>query len=190
MENNNGFLKRLLDGFGVDVYGFGDMNLYDRQLLGLCEATRSEFPYIVSFGIVLSRGIIGTVKDGPNLIYLHHYRQLNYKLDLTGYLLSREIEKMGYQALPFPASQLIDWKNQKGHISHKHMALISGLGWIGRNNLLVHPKYGAYVRYNTVLTDMPLIPDKPLDQDCGKCRACIERCPALAIKESQKEFDH
>lgn len=131
-----------------------------------------------------------TVREGPNVLYLHHYRQLNYRLDMIAYLLAREIERKGSKAIPFPASQLVDWKNQKGHISHKRVAEMSGLGWIGRNNLLIHPAFGARMRFNTVITDMPLKENGPLEKDCGSCRVCMDVCPASAIKESPADFDH
>ena len=54
---------------------------------------------------------------------------------------------------------MVDWQGQRGHISHKHIAVAAGLGWIGRNNLLVHPRHGGRLRLNTVLTDMELVPD-------------------------------
>jgi epoxyqueuosine reductase len=190
LEDNNSFITDLLKRYEIDVFGTGDMSLYDRELLGLDESAKERLPFAISFGLVLSKGIMDTIIDGPHLLYLHHYRQLNYRLDMIGYFLSKEIEKKGYTALPFAASQLIDWKNQKAHISHKHTGIISGIGWIGRNNLLVHPVFGAHVRYNTVLTDMPLIADKVLNRDCGKCRACIDKCPAGAIRDEQSQFDH
>ena len=111
---------------------------YIRAILsGLDAAIKEGLPYAIIFGLVLSKSVLDTVTDGPNQLYLHHYRQLNYRLDMMGYLLSREIEKKGYKAMPFAASQVIDWQNQKGHISHKHIGVIAGIGWIGRNNLLV-----------------------------------------------------
>ena len=190
MQENYVFITNLLKGYETDVFGIGNMSGYDRELLGLEESTKERLTFAISFGLVLSKAIMDTVIDGPHLLYLHHYRQLNYRLDMIGYLLSREIEKKGYKALPFAASQLIDWKNQKAHISHKHVGVISGLGWIGRNNLLVHPVYGSNVRYNTVLTDMPLVADGELERDCGTCRACISKCPAGAIKDEPSQFDH
>jgi len=88
------------------------------------------------------------------------------------------------------ASQMIDWQRQLGHISHKHVAVAAGLGWIGRNNLLVHPQFGCRVRYNTVLTYMVLVPDGPMAIGCGDCRACVASCPASAIRDEQADFDH
>ena len=190
MENNNNIIKEWLTGFGTDTSGIGDMSLYEKELVGLDNSIKQRLPFAVFFGLVLSKGILDTVTDGPNPLYLHHYRQLNYRLDMIGYLLSKEIEKKGYRALPFGASQVIDWRNQKGHISHRHIGVLAGIGWIGRNNLLVHPVFGSRVRYNTVLTNMPLMPDQPLDKNCGNCKSCINKCPAGSIKDNQSLFDH
>ena len=128
LDDNNSFIIDRLTEFDIDVFGIGDMSAYDKELLGLDSSTVDRLPFAVSIGLVLSKAVLDTVADGPNPLYLHHYRQLNYRLDMIGYLLSREIEKKGYKALPFAASQVIDWKNQLGHISHKHIAVVSGVG--------------------------------------------------------------
>ncbi len=190
MENHNKEIAAFLDEMKADSFGIADMSLYQSDLTGLDSTIKEGLPYAIIFGLVLSKSVLDTVKDGPNQLYLHHYRQLNYRLDMMGYLLSREIEKKGYNALPLAASQVIDWQDQKGHISHKHIGVIAGIGWIGRNNLLVSPVFGAQARYNTVLTDMPLTAGKPLEQGCGECRACVAACPASAIKEDAALFDH
>jgi epoxyqueuosine reductase QueG len=100
------------------------------------------------------------------------------------------IQEQGFRALPIPASQIIDWEKQQGHVSHKKVGKLAGLGWIGRNNLFVTPDMGARFRMVTVLTDMPLISGKPLGLDCGSCRRCISTCPAQAIMEAPGDFDH
>ena len=189
-ENNNSEIVACLKRLDVDVFGIGALSLYKKDFVGLSGSIQKEYRFALSFGLLLSKGILSTVIDGPNLLYLHHYRQLNYRLDMIGYFLAREIEKRGYKALPFAASQVVDWQNHKAHISHKRVGEISGIGWIGRNNLLIHPVFGAQVRYNTVLTDMPLVPDKALNVNCGECMACIDVCPARAIKGDAAQFDH
>jgi epoxyqueuosine reductase QueG len=100
------------------------------------------------------------------------------------------IQKIGYSALPIPASQILDWQSQKAHLSHKKIGVLAGLGWIGRNNLLVNKKLGSQFRLVSILTDMPLKTDKPTKDNCGVCRACIEICPPAAIKEKIQDFDY
>ena len=190
IHQNRMKIREYLDTLETDFMGIGELSRYEGEFLGLREDITNRYTSAVSFGFVLTKGVLDTVVDGPNSLYLHHYRQINYRLDMTAYLLSRKIEQEGCRALPFAASQLVDWRNQKAHISHKHIAVIAGVGWIGRNNLLVHPVHGSQVRLNTVLTDMPLEPDKPLGYSCGECRACAGVCPAGAIGENPSDFDH
>jgi len=190
MDNYNSEITAFLGELEIDAMGIGDMSLYEKDIVGLDAAITKAYPRAIIFGLILSKGVLDTTTDGPNQLYLHHYRQLNYRLDMIGYLLSRKIERRGYKAMPFAASQVIDWQNQKGHISHKHIGVTAGIGWIGRNNLLVHPVFGSQARYNTVLTDMPLTADKPLERDCGGCNACVGTCPAGSIKETPALFDH
>jgi len=75
-------------------------------------------------------------------------------------------------------------------VSHKHVAVQAGLGWIGRNNLLVTHPFGSRQRLITVLTNMPLETDEPISWGCGECRACLSSCPSQSIKEKPEAFDH
>ena len=155
-----------------------DLDLVSRFDRAICLAKRLLDP------------VIEDIKDRPTLLYFHHYRQLNFFLDRGAFLLSSRIQDQGFQALPIPASQIIDWDKQKSHVSHKIIGRLAGLGWVGRNNLLVNPLLGSRHRLVTVLTDMPLQPDEVLDRDCGECLACLETCPVQAIKENTDDFDH
>ncbi len=139
MKGETRGITTLLRGMGADVAGVADMSRYDREILGFSDDILHAYPYAISFGLLVPCGVLETLTDGPTLFYLHHYRQVNYRLDMIAYELAKEIERRGGRALPFAASQMVDWQNQKGHISHKHVGVAAGIGWIGRNNLLVHP---------------------------------------------------
>jgi len=145
--------------------------------------------HAISIGAPVSAAVLKGCIIGPTRHYLHNYRMTNWTLDLTAAKLSMAIQNKGYNALPIPASQIVDWEKQTAHMSHKMAAIRAGLGWIGRNNLLVHPEYGSKIRLATILTDMPLETDKPIERDCGECRECIEICPVSAIKDSYKDWN-
>ncbi|MDP2943465.1 MAG: hypothetical protein Q8O36_08195, partial [Candidatus Omnitrophota bacterium] len=53
----------------------------------------------------------------------------------------------------------------------------------------VNPKFGAQVRYATILTDFPLKADAPDNSNCVECCACIAVCPVKAIKKDVKDFN-
>lgn len=149
----------------------------------------SGLNYGISVGFPLSGKVLLSIDKEPTRLYSYHYKQVNYFLDKIGLLITNFIQSEGYNVLPIPASQTIDREKLKGHLSHKEIAIAAGLGWRGRNNLVVNPKYGSAIRLVTVLTDMPLELSKPLEQDCGSCRRCISVCPAGSIRLQPGEFD-
>jgi epoxyqueuosine reductase QueG len=145
--------------------------------------------YGITIGVRISAAVLRGCIIGPTRHYLHNYRMTNWLLDQTATKLTIAIQNAGYNAMPIPASQIVDWEAQTAHLSHKMIALRAGIGWIGRNNLLVHPEYGSKIRLATILTDMPLKTDFPVEQDCGECKKCIEICPVNAIKDSHKDWN-
>src|SRR5512135_1763174 len=176
-------------GLGFDLFGVADIaGLRDGFLLE--PETRGRFSRAVSLGKRLSRGVLDDLLDRPTALYFHHYRQANAFLDRGAFLVADFIQTRGFRALAIAASQIIDWEKQRAHVSHKHVGRQAGLGWLGRNNLLVNPELGAQVRLVTVLTEMPLEADAPLAADCGACRACAAACPAGAIRDTREAFDH
>jgi ferredoxin len=74
-----------------------------------------------------------------------------------------------------------------GDISHRHAAIAAGLGTWGRNNLVIHPQFGARVLFSTILTDLELPPDPPVTEvACNDCNICVTQCPADALEEKGK----
>jgi epoxyqueuosine reductase len=189
IQENRNLLEEFRRECSLDLLGVADMRQGEKALAGLPENIRDSLPLAVVIALRVSRAVLSTLEDGPNLIYFHHYRQINAQLDRAATLISAEIERRGCSALPIAASQIVDWERMAGQVSHKAIARLAGLGWQGRNNLLVTPQLGSQVRLATVLTDFPLAPDRPLEADCGSCRRCIVVCPAKAIRETPAAFD-
>ncbi len=69
-----------------------------------------------------------------------------------------------------------------GPILERDLAQRAGLGWIGRNTCLIHPRYGSYFLLAEILLGIELAPDPPFSTDhCGRCTRCIEACPTQCI---------
>lgn len=67
-------------------------------------------------------------------------------------------------------------------ILEKRWAEKAGLGWIGRNSLLIHPKLGSYVFIGILLLNVDVTPSEaPFPFRCGNCRKCIDACPTNAL---------
>ncbi|MEO0020786.1 MAG: 4Fe-4S double cluster binding domain-containing protein [candidate division WOR-3 bacterium] len=183
-------LESLARARGAALIGVADLRKIRTDDFLLPRTTLDRLPYAIVLGVRLAREILEALPDHPDLLYEHHYRQVNFTLDRIALDITIWLQHNDYRALPIPASQFVDWQNQRAHLSHKRIAIEAGLGWLGRNNLLVTPEYGAQVRLVTILTDLELEPGTPLNRDCGECRNCISICPAGAIREKPEEFDH
>lgn len=98
--------------------------------------------------------------------------------------LAEFIRGLGYHAIPM--------KND--FCSTVAFGVLSGVGELGRTNRLVTPEYGPLVRLSTVLTDLPLAVDSPIDagvaEFCVRCKKCAEACPSGALSfEDEPSFD-
>ena len=183
-------LKALCHQWGGSLFGVADLRSFKKEEILLPPPLIDRLPYAISVGFHLSDTILEEVENQPTPLYFHHYQRVNILLDTIGLIVTSRIQDLGYQAMAIAASQIVDWKNQRGHLSHKHVARAAGLGWIGRNNLLVNEQFGSRIRLVTILTETPLAISSPSIKDCGSCLDCLPVCPVGAIKEQQKDFDH
>ena len=99
----------------------------------------------------------------------------------------RYLKSRGYRTLAIPP----DSDRKMGKMisklyklfCHKTAATCSGLGWIGKNGLIINEQYGSKMTWATVLTDAPLGTDRPyVASQCGECDLCVKHCPSGAVK--------
>jgi epoxyqueuosine reductase QueG len=184
-------IEAIARGNGAALFGVANLAGVDLTAVSAVagEVSLKGLTTGISFGYVLNNVVMDGITDYPTRTYQYHYRQVNALLDRIGLLVAAHIQDLGKRSFPVPSSQVVDWQTYKGHISHKAVARLAGLGWIGRSNLLVNPRHGARVRYATVLTDLALPYDSPIEGDCRGCMMCVAACPGEAIAEEVAGFN-
>ena len=66
-------------------------------------------------------------------------------------------------------------------LAERALAARAGLGFIGKNHMLIHPDLGPQIFLGEIITSLPLEPDEPAAGDCGDCSRCLDACPTGAL---------
>jgi epoxyqueuosine reductase len=203
IEMNNSAIEELLTPFQVDYIGYADLSTYQNELYLSGGNIVKEYSCGISIGIIIPNSIVDFLPERSNMDVACQYRIqgydiINNRLNTIASILASYLNKNGYRTLPITAADR-DSKKTNGIISHKMIAHIAGMGWIGKSCLLITPKNGPRVRFVSILTDAPLkTVNSPIEQKCGTCRECQKICPVNAIigrnyiqgEEREKRFEY
>ena len=182
--------NQLLDSarrWGADYFGIADLSPARDAILEQGGSDIAAYPRAISIGIGLLHPIVDQLaprlERAAAISYRSHcYDIINSRLDQIISRLGSVLQRQGYRAFPVPASKRVDHDRICAIFSHKLSAHLAGLGWIGKNSLLITPDMGPRARWATVLTDAPLEATGPsLGEGCGDCRECVDICPVKAL---------
>lgn len=136
----------------------------------------------VSVAVPVPKNIVKDLQTAPTKEYYDAYYAINAMLDNIVSCGAEFLQKNGYQAYANTTKVVKKDENWCTPLPHKTVATRAGLGWIGKNCLLVTKEYGSAVRLSSLLTNAPLPADTPIDKSqCGKCTICVRSCPAKAL---------
>ncbi len=185
MLSSDGIKKEIM-GMGADLVGIvsaGSLMLKEHG-----ESPEILLPgakSVISIGVSLNR----TAVCSDNLILNRYDTMCVYeRLNHISLEIVRLLSRQGAKAISIPPFLPVDMgaetKGMKGEINHKTVGAAAGLGSIGLNRLLITPEFGPFIRLGTIVTDMLLNADDPLDKNpCDQCGLCAEACPSSAIQE-------
>ena len=167
-------LRHNLMEAGAVLVGFADL------------AGCGELPYpartrAVSYAVAINPRIVASIAEGPTLEYEEEYNRLNKLIGLLSEHAKACIRRYGFKAEGVPSTNNnYNEETLLAGFPHKTAAVMAGLGWIGKNDLLVTEQYGCAVRLGTVFTDATFPPVASMVSQCGSCNRCCVACPASA----------
>ncbi len=172
---------------GSALVGFADLSPLKGMLAG--DPGAFEFPHAVTFAVEIPKEAARASLEKPSEEMRSAYKMCNRKLKEAGERISQLLAAEGYKARFIDPAQRVNPEKLLGPISQKAIASLSGMGWIGKNGLLITEEFGPRQRVGAVLTDMPVNRQaKLIDNKCGECTACIDRCAMKVLKNA--DFKH
>ena len=146
----------------------------------LYEDVELPYEYAIVVGLSMDREAMACVPQDPAATeVMRVYKEVSR----IAVRLSQQIRKMGWPARAYGNPNSTD-------ILHIPLAVNAGLGELGKHGSMISEEFGSNFRLATVVTDLPLTCDKPVDigvQDlCLSCRRCVTDCPPDAIYDEEQ----
>jgi len=190
MNSNN--IKQILYDLGVDICGIASIDRFTEAPEGFHPVdTLPSCKSVIVFG---KKFLKSTIICNNSVPYTLTRNMISLIIDTLTIKFCEILEEQNIIAVPVGAlgPSIYDEKTNRsrGIISLKHSAVLAGMGYIGKNSLLITPQYGNMVWLNGVLVDIELESDEIIQESCPKnCKLCIENCPVNAIKKDNLEID-
>jgi epoxyqueuosine reductase len=156
---------------GAKKIGFADLSAVGHPLT-------CRYPTGIALVIPMDNAIVGG-EDEP--AFFRHQVQQRDELEAIKVSLGSILKEHFYNF--HSVSNDMDQDRLVGELSHKMVANLAGLGWIGKSTLFVTPEYGPRVRLTSLLTDVRFSTRTVQPESkCGNCDSCVTACPAGALK--------
>lgn len=171
-------LRELADRENMDVFGIADV----RELNSHAKPGRRPDD--------MNRQASRVIVVGVGMYHPLYHAWLSPQEDLT------QISSVAFNILLLRVEKIKAFLTREGYFLHDsqdhgllHLGIrqaeafrLAGLGYIGKNSLAIHPKYGPRMNIFTILTEAPLVADEPYEEEhCGSCTLCQQMCYSKAI---------
>lgn len=199
--------------FGFQQCGISDIDLEQHALWlkhWLAQGYHGDMHYMEKHGAKRARPdelLPGTVRsinvrmdylteDLPKGLELIETLDKDNKAYIARYALGRDYHKLIRKRLQKLADKIEQHIGVFGYrafvdsapILERALAEKSGIGWVGKNTMILNREAGSWFFLAEILTDLPLPTDKPTSSHCGSCSACMDLCPTHAFV-NERELD-
>ncbi|NLI35737.1 MAG: epoxyqueuosine reductase [Bacteroidales bacterium] len=181
-------IRQMAISAGADVCGFANIDRFKDAPKGyLPTDIYKDCKSVLALGIAIPRGLSFV---NPQFIY-GHFNELSCPMvDQILFRVARMIEdKYGGYAIPIPSDAPVGFwdeetKTAHGLLSMKHIGVLAGIGFMGKNTILCNEQFGNQLTIGAILLTHDLPSDELSQNHClPKCHKCIDNCPVHAIRE-------
>jgi len=189
---DSGNLKQILYDLGADICGIASIDRFNESPEGFNPIdTLPSCKSVIVFG---KKFLKGTLDCKNTIPYTIARNILSDMLDIMSVNFCSIMEDKNITAIPAGTigPTVYDKKTNRlrSIVSVKHAAVLAGLGYIGKNTLVITPEYGNMVWLSAVLVNIELEPDEIINKNCPEeCFLCVKSCPVNALKEDTLEMD-
>jgi len=172
-------LSNIIESF-TDVYGFISCKSYKKERMDLNKDDYfSDYSFLDAYKTIITLGFpypSSEVKwKGKGYGILARFSYSNdYHIVIQNMLDSIIVQ---LNSIGIKGKGSVDVSK----VDEKYAAYLSGIGYFGKNSILIHKKYGSYMFLATILIDQEIKEDNMLFDDCGTCDLCIKACPTNAL---------
>jgi epoxyqueuosine reductase QueG len=178
-------IKTIAYNLGADLCGIAPIDRFINAPSGFKPIDiYSKCKSVIVFAKTLPYGSINAESCVP---YTHINTIITQEIDLLTYKLSLELQNNNIDNVIIPSDdpyEYWDSVNSYGRaiLSLRHAGHLAGLGFIGKNTLLLNPKYGNMIQLGALLLNIELEGDSIIDYKCpDNCDLCVSNCPANAL---------
>jgi epoxyqueuosine reductase QueG len=191
---------------GAELYGVASASAYAAHFPDKPQPTRfvPNAQSVIVFGLPFEPGTMATVLSpelagldakaadnigsagvqpaGAERFFLAEENDaITRELTWIGYRLAKYLRRQGFAALHLPASKQ-NTRFRTAPFYHMPAMYLAGMGTLGLNCSILTPEFGPRVFVSSLITDAPLTPGSPMQQDlCTHCEKCVNACPIGAI---------
>ena len=188
LEYNTRLVKKAAKLYGADMVGVSKLDRRWIYTKGFHLVKRTEYDihipdeyaYVISMAVAMDYDYY---KYTPTFIAGADTGLGYSKMAFTAGLLAKFLRQLGYKAIPTGNDTAMSVP----------YAIQAGLGELGRNNILITPRFGPRVRLCKIFTDFPLVCDEPIEfgvtEFCEACKKCAKHCPPQAIPHGSRSVE-
>lgn len=201
MDNLKEILKSKAMEFGFDLIGFAKTEKlgqeFDNYLNWLASGFNAGMDYLernkekrkdISLILENAKTVIVTATN-YNTPFSHENNIDHFSGKISRYAWGDDYHDIILAKLNILSSDILKFAPESkskcyvdtGPILEKAWAVRAGIGWQGKNSLILTKKFGSYVFLGLIVTTIEIESDQIISDHCGKCNACIENCPTGAI---------